>query len=53
MKRMLSIILISVGIVEIIIAVIDVKMPILIAIALGIVFIVLGVKTLLDVSKKK
>ncbi|MDE7354181.1 MAG: hypothetical protein K2O06_14210 [Acetatifactor sp.] len=53
MKRILSIILILVGMIEIIIAVMDVKMPIVIAIVLGIIFILFGVKTLLDVNKKK
>lgn len=53
MKKVLPIILILLGIVEIIIAVMDIQMPILAAIVIGIVFIALGVKTLVDVCKKK
>lgn len=52
MKRLLPVMLILMGIAEIIIAVMDIKMPIIIATILGIMFIALGVKTLLDASKK-
>lgn len=50
MKKILPIILILLGIVEIIIAVTNIK--IIAAIALGIIFIALGAKTLLDAGKK-
>lgn len=53
MKKILPILLILIGIAEIIAAVLDVKMPILVAIVMGIVFIALGVKTLIDIVKKK
>ncbi len=53
MNKVLPIILILLGIAEIIIAVMDIQMPILAAIVIGIVFIVLGIKTLVDVCKKK
>ena len=51
MKRILPIILIVLGIVEIVIALMDIKMPIIIAIVLGIFFIGLGIKTLIDAKK--
>lgn len=53
MKRILPVILILLGIAEIIIAVMDIEMPIIITIVLGVIFIALGVKTLLDAVKKK
>ena len=53
MKKMLPILLILIGIAEIIIAVMDVKMPILAAIFIGIVSIGLGAKTLADIGKKE
>ena len=53
MKRILPIILILIGLTEIILVVMDIKMPIIIQIVLGIIFIALGVKTLIDTSKKK
>lgn len=53
MKKTLPILLILIGIAEIIIAVMDVKMPILAAIFIGIVFVALGVKTLVDIGKKE
>lgn len=53
MNKILPIILILLGIVEIIIAVMDIQMPILAAIVIGIVFIAFGIKTLVDVCKKK
>lgn len=52
MKGILPIILIVLGIVEIVIALMDIKMPIIIAIVLGIIFIGLGAKTLIDAKKK-
>lgn len=51
MKRVLPIILIILGIVEIAIALMDIKMPIIIAVVLGIIFIGLGVKTLIDAKR--
>ena len=51
MKRILPIILIIIGIMEMVIALMDIKMPIIIAIVLGIIFISLGVKTLIDAKK--
>lgn len=53
MKKVLPIILILLGIAEIIIAVMDIKMPIMVAVVLGIVFIALGIKTLFDIRKRK
>lgn len=53
MKRILPVILILLGVAEIIIAVMDIEMPIIITIVLGVIFIALGVKTLLDAVKKK
>lgn len=53
MNKVLSILLILLGIAEIIIAVMDVKMPILVAVFMGIVFVALGVKTLVDIGKKE
>ncbi len=46
MKRILPVILILVGIVEIIIAVMDVRIPVVAAIVLGMVLIASGVKAL-------
>lgn len=51
MKRIIPIILIVLGIVEIVVALMDIKMPIIIAIVLGIIFIGLGVKILIDAKK--
>lgn len=51
MKKILPIILILIGLTEIIIVVMDIEMPIIITIVLGIIFIALGVKTLIDTSK--
>ncbi len=51
MRKLLPIILIILGIAEIIIALADIKMPVLIAIVLGVMFIGLGVKALLDARK--
>ena len=53
MKRILPVILILTGIAEIIISVMDIRMPVMIAIVLGILLIALGVKILLDINKKK
>lgn len=53
MKRILPVILILLGVAEIIIAVMDIEMPIIITIVLGVIFIALGVKTLLDAAKKQ
>lgn len=52
MKKMLPFILILLGIAEIVIAVADIEMPPVITVVLGVLFIVLGVKTLLDAVKK-
>lgn len=51
MKKIAPILLIILGIAEIIIAFTGVKLPLPIAIILGIIFIGLGVKTLLDAKK--
>ncbi len=53
MKKILPIVLILMGIAEIVVAVLGVKMPILIAIVMGVIFIALGVKTLIDIGKKQ
>lgn len=53
MKITLSIILVLIGAVEIIAAVMDPNMPIMIGIVLGIIFIGLGVKALLDAGKRR
>lgn len=53
MKKILYVILILLGIVEIVIAFIGVKMPLPIAILLGVVFITFGVKALPNASRKK
>ena len=51
MKKIAPILLIILGIAEIIIAFTGVKLPLPIAIILGIIFIGLGVKALLDAKK--
>lgn len=51
MKKILPIVLILIGIAEIVVAVLGVKMPIFVAIVMGVVFIALGVKTLIDIGK--
>ena len=53
MKRILPVLLILTGLAEIIIAAMDIKLPITIAIMLGILLIALGVKVLLEIDKKK
>ncbi len=53
MKKILPFILMLLGVVEIVTAVMGVKMPWPVAIVLGAIFIALGVKTLLDAGKKK
>lgn len=53
MKGILPIILILIGLTEIIVSVMDIKMPVIISMVLGVIFIALGVKTLIDISKKK
>lgn len=53
MKRILPVILILTGIAEIIISVMGIRIPVLIAIVLGILLIALGVETLLGIGKKK
>lgn len=53
MKITLPIILVLIGAVEIIAAVMDPNMPIMIGIVLGIIFIGLGVKVLLDAGKRR
>ncbi|MCM1467723.1 MAG: hypothetical protein NC086_06195 [Alistipes sp.] len=52
MKKILPIILIVLGIIEITIAFMGVKMPLLIAIVMGVMFILFGVRELLNTSKK-
>lgn len=51
MKKLAPILLIVLGIAEIIIAFTGVKLPLPIALILGILFIGLGAKTLLDTKK--
>lgn len=53
MRKILPITLIFLGIIEVIMGVLDIKMAIPIAMALGVLFIAFGVKTLLDIAKKK
>ncbi len=53
LKKIVPIILILLGIAEIVLAVMDVKPPIIVAVVLGGIFIALGVKTLLDAGKKR
>ncbi len=48
----ISVILILLGIVEIVIAFMGVKMPLPIAIVLGVLFIAFGIKSLLNASKR-
>lgn len=50
MKEALPVVLILLGIAELITALADIKMPVVIAAVLGCVFIRLGVKTLLDIK---
>lgn len=52
MKKLLPILLILLGAVEIVLAVLEIKIPLPIAIVLGVIFIVLGIKTLLDQVKR-
>ena len=53
MKRILPILLIVIGITEMILAWMNVKMPVMVAMALGMMFLALGVKTLFEAGKKK
>ncbi len=53
MRKVLPLILILLGVAEIIIAVLDIKMPVIIAAVLGVMLIALGVKTLFDAGKRK
>ncbi len=53
MKKIAPILLILLGIAEIIIAFMGVKLPLPIAIILGILFIGMGIKTLLDAHQHK
>ncbi len=53
MKKVLPVILILLGIAEIVIALMDIKMPIIIALVLGVIFIATGIKVLLDAAKAK
>ncbi len=53
MKKGLPIILILLGIAELAVALMDIKLPVVIALVLGVLFIGLDVKTLLDIDKKK
>ena len=53
MKRIQPVILILIGLTEIIMGVMNIKMPIMIAVVLGIMFIASGIQTLLDTTKKK
>ena len=53
MKKLAPLLLIVFGIAELIIAFMGVKLPLPIAIILGIIFIASGVKILLDAQKEK
>jgi len=49
---LLSVLLIILGIAEIVIAIMDFKMPLPVNIVLSVMFIALGIKTIYDVKKK-
>lgn len=53
MGRILPIILILLGITELIVVFLNIKMPVIITMALGVLFIASGVKMLLDIAGKK
>lgn len=53
MKKILPIVLILLGIAELIIAFADIRLPLIIAVILGGLFIGLGIKALLDINKTK
>lgn len=53
MGKILPIILILLGIAELIVVFLEIKTPIIIAVVLGVLYIALGVKMLLDIAKKK
>lgn len=52
MKKILPIVLILLGIAEIVISVMDIEVPAAITVVLGVVFVALGVRTLLNTLKK-
>lgn len=52
MRKILPAILILLGILEMIIAFMDIKKPLISAVVLGVLFIAFGVKALLDSQKK-
>ena len=53
MGRVLPIILILSGIAELIAVFLKIKMPVIITLVLGVLFLALGAKMLLDTAKKK
>lgn len=53
MRKILPVVLVLLGVTEIILAIRDIKMPIMIAAILGVVFIALGIKTLIANLKRK
>ena len=53
MKKLLPALLIALGVVEILIGLMDIKMPIIIAMILGALFIGFGIKILLEVYNAK
>ncbi len=53
MKKVLPVLLMLLGVVEIVIGVTDVKPPIPVTLFLGVLFIGVGVKTLMDARKTK
>lgn len=52
MKKILPVLLVLLGVAEIILAVMDIRMPVMIALALGVIFIVLGFRALVNQDKK-
>lgn len=53
MKKILPIMLILLGIAEFIVAFLNIKVPIIIAMVLGVLLIAFGVKTLLDIARNQ
>jgi len=53
MKKAMPVILIVLGMFEILTAVLDIKLPMIIPLTIGVIFIIYGAKILLDVRKKK
>lgn len=53
MKNWLPVILIIMGVAEIVFAIMDIKIPTIIILVIGIIFIAFGIKILLDYRKRK